>query len=78
MIGNIDETIILNTDRTRMDLYFFFSSEQEQTCLGCYKTPSTDPPENVLIVTCPITAVLIPAILEHKDENRYEAQNRTK
>lgn len=61
-----------------MDLQYFFSSEQEQTYLGCYKTPSTDPPENVLIVMCPITAVLIPTTLEHKDENRYEAQNRTK
>lgn len=40
--------------------------------------PCPDPSENMLIVTCPFTAVLIPAILKHKDENRYEARNRTK
>lgn len=75
---NVAENKVLHTDRRFMKLSFFLSSEQDQTYLGCCQTPCTDPPKNVLIVMCPFTAVLIPAILKQKDENRYEAQNRTK
>lgn len=61
-----------------MKLSFFFFHQSKSSLVWPVPRPCPDPSENMLIVTCPSTAVLIPAILKHKDENRYEAQNRTK
>lgn len=60
-----------------MKLSFFFL-QSKSSLIWAVTRPCADPSENMLIVTCPFTAVLIPAVLKHKDENRYEAQNRTK